>query len=137
MRAARLNAPGQIELVEVARPRLEAGEVLLKVAANSICGSDLSAFRGLHPRIRPPTILGHEFSGTVAEIGPEVENVTLGMRVCAEPNLACGRCRYCRRGQPNICVDYRVVGEDAAWSGACAEFVKVPAEQLYHLPERV
>jgi threonine dehydrogenase-like Zn-dependent dehydrogenase len=137
MRAARLVAPGQIEIVDAPRPTAGPGEVVLKVAANSLCGSDLSAFRGLHPRIRPPTVLGHEFAGTVAEIGPQVENVTLGMRVCAEPNLACGRCRYCRRGQPNICLDYRVIGEEDGLGGACAEYAKVPAEQLYHLPDRV
>jgi L-iditol 2-dehydrogenase len=137
VRAARLVEPGRFELADVPRPALGPGEVLIRVAANSICGSDLSAFRGLHPRIRPPTVLGHEFAGTVAEIGPEVENVTLGMRVCAEPNLACGRCRYCLRGQPNICLDYKVIGEEEALGGACAELVKVPAEQLYHLPDRV
>jgi L-iditol 2-dehydrogenase len=137
MRAARLLAPGRIELVEAPRPTPGPGEVLVKVAAASLCGSDLSAFRGLHPRVRPPTILGHEFAGTVAEIGPEVENVALGMRVCAEPNLACRRCRYCLRGQPNICLDYRVVGEDEALPGACAEYLAIPADQLYHLPDRV
>ena len=137
MRAARLVAPGRIDVVEVPRPVPGPGEVLIKVAANSLCGSDLSAFRGLHPRIRPPTVLGHEFAGTVAEVGPQVENVTLGMRVCAEPNLACGRCRYCRRRQPNICLDYQVVGEEEGLGGACAEYVRIPADQLYHLPDRV
>jgi L-iditol 2-dehydrogenase len=137
MRAARLVAPGQIELVDLPRPRPGPGEVVLRVAATALCGSDLSAFKGLHPRISPPTVLGHEFAGTVDEIGPEVEHVKLGERVCAEPNLACRRCRYCLRGQPNICLDYRVIGEQEDLPGACAEYVKVPADQLYHLPERV
>jgi 2-desacetyl-2-hydroxyethyl bacteriochlorophyllide A dehydrogenase len=137
MRAARLSEPGRVELIDVTRPTLQPGEVLLRVAAVSICGSDLSAFQGLHPRIRLPTILGHEFAGTVAQIGPEVENVTLGMRACAEPNLACGHCRHCLRGQPNICLDYKVIGEAEGIGGACAEFVKVPADHLYHLPDRV
>jgi 2-desacetyl-2-hydroxyethyl bacteriochlorophyllide A dehydrogenase len=137
MQAARLTEPGRVELIDVPRPALQPGEVLVRVAAASICGSDLSAFQGLHPRIRPPTILGHEFAGTVAQIGPEVENVTLGMRACAEPNLACGHCRYCLRGLPNICLDYKVIGEAEGLSGACAEFVKVPADHLYHLPDRV
>jgi 2-desacetyl-2-hydroxyethyl bacteriochlorophyllide A dehydrogenase len=137
MQAARLLEPGRIELVDIPRPRPGAGEVLVEVAATSLCGSDLSAYRGLHPRIRPPAVLGHEFAGTVAEIGAEVENVAVGMRVCVEPNLACGSCRYCLRGQPNICLYYKIIGEEEALGGACAEFVKAPADNLYHLPDRV
>lgn len=107
------------------------------MGAVSICGSDLSAFRGSHPRIHPPTVLGHELAGTVDEIGPDVENVAIGERFCAEPNLACGRCRHCLRGQPNICLDYRVLGEEEGLPGACAELVRVRADQLYHLPKQV
>jgi (R,R)-butanediol dehydrogenase/meso-butanediol dehydrogenase/diacetyl reductase len=111
--------------------------VLLRVGAASTCGSDLSAYRGVHARIRPPTILGHEFAGTIVDRGPETGRLPLGTRVTAEPNIACGSCRFCHRGYPNVCVDYLVVGEDVSRPGACAEFVKVPESQCHPLPSGV
>ncbi len=137
MRAAFLADVGVVRVVDHPIPRPGPDDVILRVDANAICGSDLSAYRGVHSRIRPPTILGHEFAGTVVELGTTVRSVALGMRVAAEPNIACGVCRYCRRGFPNVCVDYLVVGEDISRPGACAEYVKVPAGQLYPLPDHV
>ena len=137
MRAAFLSAPGTVELIDHPTPRPGRGEVLLRVAANSICGSDLSAYRGVHSRIRPPTILGHEFAGTIVEHGPDTGRLTIGTAVAAEPNIACGTCRFCMRGYPNVCVDYLVVGEDVSRPGACAEYVKVPENQCHPLPEGV
>lgn len=134
MRAAFLSAPGTIEVIDHPTPEPGPGEVLLRVAANSICGSDLSAYRGVHSRIRPPTILGHEFAGTIVAHGPGAGRVPLGTSVAAEPNIACGHCRYCLSGYPNVCVDYLVVGEDVSRPGACAEYVKVPESQCYPLP---
>lgn len=134
MRAAFLAAPGVVEVIDHPTPKPGPGEVLLRVAANSICGSDLSAYRGVHARIRPPTILGHEFSGVVAAHGPGAGAIPLGTAVVAEPNIACGRCRFCERGLPNVCVDYLVVGEDVSRPGACAEYVKVPEAQCYPIP---
>lgn len=137
MRAAFLAEVGEIQIIDHPRPSAGPGEVVLRVGANSICGSDLSAYRGVHSRIKPPTILGHEFAGTVAETGPDVQGVVIGTRVAVEPNIACGRCRYCNSGFPNICVDYSVIGEETSRAGACAEYVKVPAGQLYPLPDDV
>jgi threonine dehydrogenase-like Zn-dependent dehydrogenase len=137
MRAAFLAEVGEIRVIDHPRPSAGPGEVVLRVGANSICGSDLSAYRGVHSRIKPPTILGHEFAGTVFEVGPGVEGVVPGTRVAVEPNIACGECRYCRAGFPNVCVAYSVIGEETSRAGACAEYVKVPAGQLYPLPEHV
>jgi threonine dehydrogenase-like Zn-dependent dehydrogenase len=137
MRAAFLAAPGQVEVIDHPMPSPGPGEVLLRVGAASICGSDLSAYRGVHSRIRPPTILGHEFSGTIVEHGPGTGSLAVGTHVAAEPNIACGRCRFCERGAPNVCVDYLVVGEDVSRPGACAEFIKVPEQQCHPLPEGV
>jgi L-iditol 2-dehydrogenase len=134
MRAAFLSAPGVIEVIDHPTPVPRRDEVLLRVAANAICGSDLSAYRGVHSRIRPPTILGHEFSGTVVARGPDATSIPLGTVVAAEPNIACGRCRFCLAGYPNVCVDYLVVGEDVSRPGACAEYVTVPEAQCYPLP---
>jgi L-iditol 2-dehydrogenase len=137
MRAAFLADVGVVRVVDQPTPRPGPEDVILRVDANAICGSDLAAYRGVHSRIRPPTILGHEFAGTVVEFGTAVRSVALGRRVAAEPNIACGVCRYCRRGFPNVCVDYLVIGEDISRPGACAEYVKVPAGQLYPLPDHV
>ncbi|MCC7106430.1 MAG: alcohol dehydrogenase catalytic domain-containing protein [Chloroflexi bacterium] len=137
MRAALLSDIRSIELIDIPEPKAGSGEAVLRVAANSICGSDLSAFRGVHPRIKPPTIPGHEFAGTVVELGPDVEGIEIGTRVCAEPILACNQCRYCLRGYPNLCLRYEVVGETEEMPGACAKLVKVPANQLYRLPDNI
>jgi threonine dehydrogenase-like Zn-dependent dehydrogenase len=137
MRAAFLSAPGSVELIDHPTPRPAPGEVLLRVEASSICGSDLSAYRGVHTRIRPPTILGHEFAGSIVERGPGAGRLPFGTRVTAEPNIACGRCRFCRAGYPNVCVDYLVLGEDVSRPGACAEYVKVPESQCHPLPAHV
>ncbi len=137
MRAAFLAGVGDVRAVDYPTPRPGPGEVVLRVEAASICGSDLSAFRGVHSRIRPPTILGHEFAGRVAELGPGVSGIAIGSRVAAEPNIACGVCRFCRRGAPNVCLDYRVVGEDVSRPGACADYVKVPAGGLHPLPDHI
>jgi threonine dehydrogenase-like Zn-dependent dehydrogenase len=137
MRAAFLSAPGKVEVIDHPTPRPGPGEVLLRVGAASICGSDLSAYRGVHSRIRPPTILGHEFAGTIVENGEGTGALPLGTAVAAEPNIACGRCRFCQRGFPNVCVDYLVVGEDVSRPGACAEYVKVPERQCHPLPDGV
>lgn len=137
MRAAFLAGVGDVHVVDHPTPVAGPGEVVLRVEAASICGSDLSAFRGVHSRIRAPTILGHEFAGTVAQLGQGVSGIALGTRVAAEPNLGCGVCRFCQHGAPNVCVDYLVVGEDVSRPGACAELVKVPASGLHPLPDHV
>jgi threonine dehydrogenase-like Zn-dependent dehydrogenase len=135
MRAAFLADVGEVRVIEHPTPQPGPDDVILRVEAAAICGSDLSAFRGVHTRIRPPTILGHEFAGRVAAVGAAVTAVPIGLRVAAEPNIACGRCRFCLRGMPNVCVDYLVVGEDVSRPGACAEYVKVPAAQIHPLPD--
>jgi len=135
----RLAAPRRLEYTRLARPVPGPGEVLVQVAAVSICGSDLSGYLGSHPRIRPPTILGHELSGRIAELGPGAEGVgpAVGDRVCVDPTFGCGRCRHCRRGRKNICRDYWVLGESEARPGAFAGWVAVPTGHVHRLPDAV
>jgi threonine dehydrogenase-like Zn-dependent dehydrogenase len=135
MRAALLSAPFVIDMVAHEAPRPGPGEVLLRVRAVSICGSDINAYRGVHPRIKPPSVLGHELAGEVAALGPGTDPSLLGEVVCAEPNICCGTCRYCRAGLPNVCPSYRVLGDSLELPGGFAEFVAVPAAQVYPLPE--
>jgi threonine dehydrogenase-like Zn-dependent dehydrogenase len=135
MRAAMLSTPFVITMVAQEPPRPGPGEVLLRVRAVSICGTDISAYRGVHPRIKPPSILGHELAGEVVDVGPGTASSFVGEVVCVEPNICCGTCRYCRADLPNVCPSYRVLGESLELPGGFAELVVVPAGQVYRLPE--
>jgi L-gulonate 5-dehydrogenase len=137
MRAALLSGPGQIEVVSIPRPVPAAGEVLIEVEANAICGSDLKAYRGHYARGSFPTVLGHEFVGRVVEGDEAVTGVPSGSRVCVEPNLRCGSCEYCQAGLTNMCPEYHLMGESLDYQGACAEYVAVPAASVHPLPEAV
>jgi L-gulonate 5-dehydrogenase len=134
VRAALLSAPYVIDMVSHEQPTPGLGEALLRVEAVSICGTDINIYRGVHPRIKPPSVLGHELAGTVTAVGPGVDQSLLGEAVCVEPNICCGHCRYCRAGLPNVCPSYRLLGESLDLPGGFAEFVTVPAAQIYRLP---
>ena len=137
MRAALLSAPHVIEIVDRPDPTPGPGEATLRVGAASICGSDLAAYRGYHEWVKPPTILGHECAGTVVAVGTGVRADLVDTIACVEPNICCGTCKYCTAGLPNICPYYRVLGESLDLAGAHAEYVNVPAGQLYTLPASV
>lgn len=132
-----LTAPGRFETGEIPRPTIAADEVLVEVAAVAICGSDLSAFRGTHPAITPPTVLGHEFSGTVVALGRDVSGLKPGDRVCIDPTFGCGRCRLCLRGRANICPHYTVMGRHLGFPGGLAGLVGVRSDHVYRLPDVV
>jgi threonine dehydrogenase-like Zn-dependent dehydrogenase len=137
MKAWRLAEPGRFESVEIGRPTAGPGELLVRVKAMSICGSDLGAYLGRHPRIVAPAILGHEFAGVVEEVGPGVTSATTGDRGAVEPTVACRTCRFCLRGNENICRQYRVIGEDESLAGAMAGLVRVAGDHFHAIPERV
>jgi L-iditol 2-dehydrogenase len=137
MQAARLVEPGRFEFVDIPPPTPGPGEVVVRVHAVSICGSDLGAYLGRHPRIVAPAILGHEFAGVVDELGPGVPGTAIGTRVAVHPTVGCRTCRYCLRGNENICASYRVLGEDDTLPGAMAGRVAVAADHLHPLPDTV
>jgi threonine 3-dehydrogenase len=124
-------APGLV-LKEVPAPALGAGEVLVKVHYASICGTD-SLIEHWAPwaanRMKPPVIIGHEFSGEVVENGPGVEEMRPGTRVSAESHIFCGKCLQCRTGNPEICRELRILGVDR--DGAFAEYVAIPEKNLW------
>lgn len=134
MKAANLHAPGDIRCEEVPVPEPGPGEVLIKVKACGVCGSDI-------PRVmqtgtyRFPTIPGHEFSGEVVGGGPGTETITPGQRVTVVPLIPCRKCSYCANGKYHLCADYDYLGSRR--DGAFAEFVKVPAGNLMPLPDGV
>lgn len=132
MLAARLHGPGSIALEEVMRPAPGPGELLFKVEQAGICGSDVHVYKG-HRSIPYPLTLGHEALGRVVEVGEGVSRVRLGQRVIVEPNIACGACEYCRRGQGTICPHKTVLGINT--DGAFAEYLRVPATHAWAVPE--
>jgi len=124
-----------IKIEDAPIPKVKNKEVLVKVKAVSICGSDLHAYMGVSKRRFPPLVMGHEFSGEVAEIGSNVSGIKEGERVVIEPVLSCGECKACLHGRNNICENIRLIGLHR--SGAFAEYVSVPADKCHKLPEKV
>jgi 2-desacetyl-2-hydroxyethyl bacteriochlorophyllide A dehydrogenase len=130
MRAAFCPAAGVIELREVPLPDPGAGEVIVRVRACGICGSDLHWFQGALP---PPRVCpGHEIAGEVAACGAGVRAVREGDRVAIEPMVVCRECRYCRAGTPQRCPHMRILGMHRP--GGLADMVAVPAYALFGLP---
>jgi L-iditol 2-dehydrogenase len=130
--------PGAVELREVPRPRgLADDEVLLASRGVGVCGSEVHQYHNTHSwPVNVPVILGHEFSGVVAEAGKSVASFREGDRVTSETAARiCGRCLYCRTGEYNLCPER--LGFGYGLDGAMAEFVKVPERCLHHLPGSV
>ena len=134
-RAAVLYASEDLRLEDLPVPTVGPEEVLVRVKSCAICGSDLHAYHGKHPRVVFPRVLGHEFSGVIDQKGDRVEGWGMGQRVCCDVDLSCGECDLCRQGRRNLCLRLRTQGFDS--DGAYAELVKVPARNLYALPEWV
>jgi len=140
MNALTLTAYNEFEFGEVPRPELGPDEVLVKVKACGICGSDVHGFDGTSGRRIPPIIMGHEASGEIAEVGAAVTQWRPGERVTFDSTVYCGQCAYCRDGQVNLCTHRRVLGVSCGeyrQHGAFAEYVKVPARILFALPDHL
>src|SRR5271156_365249 len=142
MKALRKMTAGKgLQIDEVAIPSIGPTDVLVRVKAASICGTDLHIYgwdRWSQSRIKPPVTLGHEFCGVVERVGEEVSAVKPGDFVSAEMHVNCGHCHQCRLGQAHICQNLKIIGIDL--DGAFAEFVKIPATNIWKLdpaiPER-
>lgn len=128
MKAAVFYGPRDIRFEEVPNPKITEDQFLLKVGAVAICGSDLRTYLHGHFKITPPHILGHEFAGTIVEVGGNVEGVKVGDRVAVHPGIPCGHCYYCKKGQQNMCEDRPGIGTSIP--GAMAEYVAIPKGTL-------
>lgn len=140
MKALVLKECNRFSYEDVPRPQAAPDEVLIRVKACGICGSDVHGMDGSTGRRIPPIIMGHEASGVIAEIGREVSDFAEGERVTFDSTLYCGRCRFCRKGWFNLCDRRRVLGvscKEYRQDGAFAEYVAVPSHILYRLPEAV
>jgi L-iditol 2-dehydrogenase len=130
MIAARYTQGGQLVIGETGMPRADAGELLLKVEAASICGTDVKIARHGHRKLADgQTItLGHEFIGRIVEVGAKVKGWRPGQRLGVAPNLGCGRCEMCGRGMANMCPEFSAFGIN--FDGGHAEYVRVPTAAL-------
>ena len=138
MVAAVFPAPGVCEIVARQTPTPAEGSVLVRVAACGICGSDVHGMDGSTGRRIPPLIMGHEAAGVIAALGKGVTEWQVGERVTFDSTLFCEECRFCRKGQINLCDRRRVLGvscDEYRQHGAFAEYVAVPQRVLYRLPD--
>jgi len=126
---------GYVQLMEVDEPEIKPDEVLIRVKAVSICGSDLHIWHDEHP-YWPPMTMGHEFSGEIVDVGSQITEWKIGDRVVSETRTeTCGVCRYCQTGVPQVCPNKRPPG--IGIDGAMAKFVAMPARLLHRIPDNV
>jgi len=140
MKALLLSAYKHLELTDLPIPAPAPDEVLIRVAACGICGSDVHGYDGGSGRRIPPLVMGHEAAGTVEALGAAIKNFAPGDRVTFDSTVYCGECSNCRRGDINLCDRRQVLGVscgDYRRAGAFAEFVAVPARILHRLPENL
>ena len=135
MRIAEMTEIGRIEYREVPVPRAGPGELVMRTRAVGLCGTDLKAFVRGHPYFKPPCILGHEFAGTISEVGEGVEDFALGESVVAAPYVECGHCALCLKDLGELCKQKAFV------TGALQEYIRIPREIVkaatYRLPPGV
>ncbi len=131
MKAAVFMGKGDIQIQDYDQPIVGAGEVLIKVSYCGICGTDVAAYKT--GNYVPGLIIGHEFSGVVADVGSHVDNVRVGDRVTGNSLIPCGKCSFCLSGRPSLCDNPQLIGVTV--NGAMAEYVKMSADYVYRLPE--
>jgi L-iditol 2-dehydrogenase len=109
------------------------GELKVRVEASGLCGTDLHIASGEYPLARPGVTLGHEFSGTVVEVGEGIDTFAEGDRIVVDPNIPCRVCRYCHEGRPHLCENPEAIG--VSRNGGLSEFALLPASQAFRVPD--
>ena len=132
MRAALFMHPGDVRPTQLPDPTPAPGEVVVRVRACGVCGTDVHIFSGeLTEGVVPPVVLGHEITGAIVELGPGVTQWAVGQTVAVDPVVSCGRCEWCQIGQPNLCAHATVIGYSR--NGGFAQYVAVPASHIVGL----
>lgn len=134
MRAALLQQPRQVSVVEIDDPAPDHG-ILLRMRAVGLCGSDLHTWRGDHPFRKPPVVLGHEGAGEVVSVPPGETRFGVGDRVAVLPALSCWECTRCEAGLAHLCAHKRVPG--GGWPGMLSEYYAAPARVLVPLSDKI
>lgn len=140
MKALVMNTYNELTYQDVPDPVIRDNEVLVRVMACSVCGSDVHGFDGSTGRRRPPVIMGHEAAGVVAACGKDVRGYATGDRVTFDSTVYCNECAMCREGKVNLCASRQVLGvscEEYNRSGCFAEYVAIPEYILYRVPDNV
>lgn len=140
MKALVLKQYNVLAVEDIEAPSCGVDEVIIRVKACAICGSDVHGMDGSTGRRIPPVVMGHEASGIIEETGSAVTNFKPGDRVTFDSTIYCGKCEYCCSGMVNLCGDRKVLGvscDEYRMNGAFAELVAVPARILYRLPDSV
>ncbi len=129
MKAAVLRAPNDLALTTMATPQAGPGDLVLRMRAATVCGTDLRILTGKKTKgVRFPSVIGHEFAGVVVEVGAGVTAWRAGDRVCVDPVVPCRACAYCKSGRENVCQNRQAIGYE--FDGAFAEYVRIPAIAL-------
>ncbi|MGC8971181.1 MAG: zinc-dependent alcohol dehydrogenase [bacterium] len=136
MKALVYYGPQDIRISEIEEPEINKDEILVKVKACGICGSDVHGYLGITGRRIPPMVMGHEFTGVVSSVAEGVEDISIGDRVVVYPARFCGKCEFCKIGLTNLCVSRTIFGVMNV-NGAMAEYVGVPKENILKLPENI
>lgn len=140
MKALLLSKYRQLEVAETANPNIGDDDVLIRVEACGICGSDVHGYDGSSGRRIPPIVMGHEAAGTIVEVGSAVRGLSQGDRVTLDSTVYCGQCANCLRGQINLCDQRQVLGVSCGEyrrAGAFAEYVAAPARIVHKLPDSI
>lgn len=133
MKAVQIIRPGVLEIVDRDKPSVDKkNNVLVRVTASGICGSDVGIYHGTNAAATYPRVIGHEIVGVVEETGPEAGRIKAGDRVIIDQVTACGRCYACRKGRPNVCDNLLVRGVHI--DGGYQEYLAVPEKDCYLLP---
>lgn len=128
-----MTEPGKIEFQEVPIPEPAVGQVLIKIMEIGVCGSDIHVYHGEHPFTSYPVTQGHEVSGLVEKLGPEVSGLAVGQKVTIQPQVVCGECWPCRHGKYNLCESLKVMGFQT--TGVASHYFAVDAKKVTPLPE--
>lgn len=136
MRQVELVGGEELSLEEVDQPTPSSDEVKIDIKACGVCGSDVHSYKGEHPFVKPPIVLGHEFSGVISETGENAREFEVGDKVVVEPNITCKECYNCDHGRYNICENLKVIG-NVGYDGAFADFITVPEKKALRIPDRM
>lgn len=142
MKAARIFGKQDMRVVDIPIPEVGPEQALIKVKAVGVCGSDVELYEGDHPYLEwgcttLPITPGHEWAGVIEEVGEDVTDFGPGDRVVGDVSLGCGDCSYCMSGRYNLCPNRRVVGSYRNKEGGFAEYIVMPARNLYNVPESI
>lgn len=133
MLTALLKAPREFEIVERPVPTLETGEVLVRTAATAVCHTDLGMYTGHAPGTKYPVVLGHESTGTIEAVAPDITHLRPGQNVIINPIIACGHCDQCTRGARYLCRNAGLFGREV--EGSLNQFVSLDSRYVFPLPD--